>query len=159
MPYEILQIGTVAGTTLTRCVVRSWKAAEDKANEFRPRIESHDFGPEFLVAARVRLVRDAQGRYQRKSDGAWIDVLPLRSADRPKTNDLVSETVGGNPHEKILDWLDRYYSNLYADDASDSTPIDDSDPAGVFAHPGMANLRSQVREGAFSLRDERGRSK
>jgi len=168
MPYEIIDIGTVQGTRLTRVVVRSWRTEEDRTNGVRPREETHDFDEHRLAPARVQPVRNEQGQF-RLTTGEFIDeaelydqrevrvIHPIHgervvvTRERKPGLQLAVETVDGKPHERLREWLDRYYAHLYADDAKDTRqPIDDSDPAGIFSHPEMAALKAGVKSARSS---------
>lgn len=151
--FEILEIGTVAGTSLTRFVVRSWREKEDQDSDFRPMIRCHDFGPNRLAGAHERVKRDTQNRVQRKSDGAWIDLDALPEAERPGKEQLETEIIDAKPHETALAWLHAYYRNFYSSPSGDGVLLDESDPAGVFGHPDLRQMKTLVAEGKFPLQE------
>jgi len=163
MPYEIIDIGTPAGTKNVRVVVRSWPTEADRAAGTRQREETHDFGPASMRSEVESIVTNAQGQVQLKS-GQFVDRESLTQEVEvrimhPTKGELVrrlkepapgvelnKRVVQRDPAARIITFLDKHYAALYATDAADRRlAIDDSDPAGVFTHPAMAALKSSVR--------------
>jgi len=176
MPHviEILDMGTPAGTQNVRVVVRSWPSEADRQAGTRQREETHDFGPGRLAATRTVPIRDEAGRYKLKT-GEFVDPATLveevevtvihptkgeftRRVKEHRQVEFETETVDGRPHEELMTWLHNYYAHLYASDSKDTRrPIEDTDPLGVFAHPGMAALKAQVRAKHPRPADQGGR--
>jgi len=163
MPYEIIDIGTAAGTTNTRVLVRSWPTEADQIAGTRQRLETYDFGRNFMRTEIETLVTNTKGQVQLAS-GEFVDreslveevevriIHPTRGelVRRVKEDvpgiELAKRIIQRDPVARITAALDKHFAAIYATDAADrQRAIDDSDPTGVFQHPGMAALKAAVR--------------
>jgi len=160
MPHEIIDIGTVKGTTFTRVIVRAWPTEEDRQNGTNEFLRSHDYDANILAPTLTRVIRDAQGRVK-LTTGEFVDeaeleqVVPVRvihptrgefvvqSRERKPGMELAKETIPADPLARLNRLLDASYQKFF-DYRDNRQELDQSDPAGVFAHPDMAALREEV---------------